>query len=302
MYTVTGATGYTGRYIAALLLEQGHAVQSITGHPDRPNPLGDRVPLLPFNFERPDLLERTLRGTDTLFNTYWIRFARGDRTFGRCVEETRTLFRAAKAAGMRRVVHVSITNPDHQSSLPYFAGKAEVEDALRASGLSYAIVRPTVLYSTEDVLLNNIAWCLRRFPFFLLPGSGTYGIQPVFVEDLAALAVAAARDDRNTEIDAVGPDVFEFGGMVRLIRDKLPTRCLVLPAPKLVTYAAARVLGVFLRDTVLTRHEIAGLCSGLMVSRADTPPPAPTRLADWLDRHGAELGVTYASEFQRHYR
>lgn len=301
MYTVTGATGYTGRYITSLLLEQGD-VQSITGHPDRHNPFGDRVPLHPFDFDRPDLLERTLRGTDTLFNTYWIRFDHRDRTFRRCVEESRTLFRAARAAGVRRVVHISITNPDLRSPLPYFVGKAEVEDALRASGLSYAILRPTVLYSTEDVLLNNIAWCLRRFPIFLLPGSGGYGIQPVFVEDLAALAVEAAHDDENTEIDAVGPDVFSFAEMVRLVRDMLDVSCLVLPAPKVVSYAAARVMGVFLRDTVLTRDEVAGLCAGLMVSRSDRPPPAPTRLADWLDRHGADLGVTYASELNRHYR
>ena len=83
MYTVTGATGYTGRYITSLLLQQGSEVQSITGHPDRQNPFGHRVPLHPFDFDRPDLLERTLRGTDTLFNTYWIRFDPRDRTFRR---------------------------------------------------------------------------------------------------------------------------------------------------------------------------------------------------------------------------
>ena len=113
-HTVTGATGYTGRYITGLLLKKGDLVQSITGHPDRYNPFGDSVKVYPFNFDRPDLLEQTLVGTDTLFNTYWIRFNLGDRTFERCVEETLTLFKAAKAAGVRRIVHVSIINPDSQ--------------------------------------------------------------------------------------------------------------------------------------------------------------------------------------------
>ena len=302
LHTVTGATGYTGRYITELLLQQGNLVQSITGHPDRYNPFGDRVKTHPFNFDRPDLLEQTLAGTDTLFNTYWIRFNLGDRTYERCVEETRTLFKAAEAAGVRRIVHISIINPDSQSPLPYFRGKGQVEDALRASGVSYAILRPTVLYSTQDILLNNIAWTLRKFPVFLLPGTGRYGIQPVFVEDLAELAVAAAQEDRNAELDAVGPEVFTYAEMVKLIRDKVKARCLVLPAPKLLTYAAGRFLGIFLQDVILTRDEVKGLSAGLLVSKSDAPPPARTRLSEWLDRNGAEFGQRYASEAQRHYR
>ncbi len=301
-HTVTGATGYTGRYITGLLLKRGDLVQSITGHPDRYNPFGDSVKLHPFNFDRPDLLEQTLAGTDTLFNTYWIRFNLGERTFERCVEETLTLFKAARAAGVRRIVHISIINPDSQSSLPYFRGKGHVEDALRASGVSYAILRPTVLYSTEDVLLNNIAWALRRFPVFLLPGTGRYNIQPVFVEDLAELAVAAVDEERNTEIDAVGPEVFTYAEMVKLIRDKIQTRCLALPAPGLVTYAVGRLLGVFLKDIILTRDEIKGLSAGLLESKSGAPPPAKTKLSEWLDRNGSELGRRYASEVNRHYR
>ena len=171
-HTVTGATGYTGRYITRLLLEQGHTVQSITGHPERHNPFGNLVPLHPFNFDQPDRLAETLAGTDTLFNTYWIRVNYGGRTQEQCVEHTRVMFEAAKAAGVRRIVHISITNPDPKSDLPYFRGKGQLEDKLRDLGVSYAILRPTVLYSTEDILINNIAWTLRRFPLVLLPGNG----------------------------------------------------------------------------------------------------------------------------------
>ena len=301
-HTVTGATGYTGRYITELLLERGDRVQSITGHPDRHNPFGDRVRTHPFNFDQPALLEQTLAGTDTLFNTYWIRFNLGDRTYERCAEETRTLFKAAKAAGVRRIVHISVINPDTKSPLPYFRGKGQLEDALRASGVSYAILRPSIIYSTGDVLLNNIAWTLRRFPVALLPGSGRYGIQPVFVEDVAELAVAAAQEDRNTELDAVGPEVFTYAGMVKLIRDKVKARCLVLPAPKLLTYATGRILGMFLKDIIITKDEIKGLSAGLLVSNSDAPPTATTKLSEWLDLNGAELGRHYTSEVHRHYR
>ena len=301
-HTVTGATGYTGRYITRLLLDQGHAVQTITGHPDRTSPFGDRVAIHPFNFDRPDLLRETLAGTDTLFNTYWVRVSQGDRTHERCVEETRVLFDAARDAGVRRIVHVSITNPDPNSPLPYFRGKGQLEESLRSLGVSYAILRPTVLYSTEDILLNNIAWTLRRFPVVLLPGTGSYGIQPVFVEDLAELAVEASLGHDNMEIDAVGPEVFTYAEMVKMVRDKTGSRCLVMPSPGWLTYAAGRFLGIFLDDIVLTWDEIKGLSAGLLVSKSDVDPPAQTKLSEWLDEHGSELGQRYASEVQRHYR
>ncbi len=302
LHTVTGATGYTGRHITKILLEEGHQVQSITGHPNRENPFEGKVKLHPFNFDRPEALRNTLKGTDTLFNTYWIRVNHQGRTHEQCVEQTKTMFQAAQEAGVRRIVHISITNPDPESDLPYFRGKGQVEEALRdLKGISHAILRPTVLYSTEDVLLNNIAWTLRKFPVVLLPGTGNYGIQPVFVEDLARMAVEAAKTGENTEVDAVGPEIYSYARLVRLVKSKTGARCLVLPSPKWLTYAAARALGAVLGDIVLTKDEIKGLSRGLLVSKSEQRAPAPTRLSEWLDANGQELGRRYASEVKRHY-
>ena len=302
-HTVTGATGYTGRYITKLLLEQGHGVQSITGHPGRANPFEDQVKLFPFNFDQPDRLRETLQGTDTLFNTYWIRVNHGGRTHEQCVEQTRVMFEAARDAGVRRIVHISITNPDPKSDLPYFRGKGQLEDTLRElDSVSHAILRPTVLYSLEDVLLNNIAWTLRKCPIVPLPGTGEYGIQPVFVEDLARMAVEASRTDENVEMDAVGPEIFTYAEMVRMVRKRTGARCLITPAPKWLTFLAGRALGLMTGDIVLTRDEIKGLSRGLLVSRTDEPAPAPTRLSEWLVENGGELGKRYASEVKRHYR
>ena len=301
LHTVTGATGYTGRYITRQLLDHGQRVQSITGHPDRHNPFGDQVPLHPFNFDAPDKLRETLKGTDTLFNTYWIRVSHRGRTHEQCVEQTKVMFQAAQDAGVRRIVHVSITNPDAQSKLPYFRGKGQLEDHLRGMDISHAIIRPTVLYSTEDVLLNNIAWTLRKFPLVLLPGHGDYPIQPIFVEDMAKIAVEAAAGTDNQEIDAVGPEICTYREMVKMVRQKTGAHCLIAPAPKPLTYLAGRILGMAVRDIVLTRDEIRGLSDGLLVSKSDQPAPAPTRLSEWLDRNGQDLGRHYASEVARHY-
>lgn len=202
---VTGASGYTGRYVTARLLESGHRVRSLTGHPDRPSPFGDRVAMSPYDFDEPTRLVEHLRGATTLYNTYWVRFPRGEVTFERAVDNTSTLIDAAREAGVRRIVHVSITNPSEDSPFPYFRGKAAVERSIRGSGLGYAIVRPTVIFGREDILINNIAYILRRLPVFGIPGSGAYRIRPVAVEDVADICVRAGGGSAGEVIDAVGP-------------------------------------------------------------------------------------------------
>lgn len=297
---VTGAFGYSGRYITQRLLAMGQRVKTLTGHPERPDPFGGQVSALPFNFDQPDQLARSLEGATTLYNTYWVRFSHGGTTFEQAIANTRTLFQAAKVAGVRRVVHVSITNPSIDSPLPYFKGKAMLEAALMESGLSYAILRPTVIFSLEDVLVNNIAWVLRRFPVFAMPGDGAYRMQPIFVEDMAGLAVKAGGESQNKVLDAVGPETYTFDGFVRLVADKIGRHPLIWHAPPGLALWLSRVVGLLVGDVVLTRDEVAGLMGNLLVS--EKPPTGQTRLSAWLDQHADKLGRRYASELGRHYR
>jgi uncharacterized protein YbjT (DUF2867 family) len=297
---VTGAFGYTGKYITERLLAADRSVRTLTGHPDRPNPFGDRVSVFPFNFDRPAALVESLRGADALFNTYWVRFAHGDTSFDVAVENTETLLRAAKEAGVRKTVHVSIANPSADSPLPYFRGKAALEEAVADSGLAYAVIRPTVIFGREGILINNIAWLLRRFPVFAIPGRGDYRLQPVFVGDVADMAVRAAREPGNAVFDAVGPETFTFDELVRLVAGKTDSRARVIHLPYGAALLASRLIGHVVRDVVLTRDEVAGLTSGLLVS--DGPPTGSTRLSDWLEENAATLGRQYASELGRHYR
>ena len=297
---VTGAFGYSGKYIARRLLEQGGIVKTLTRTPASRSPFGDRVEALPLDFGDYDRLVESLRGAATLYNTYWIRFARGAVTYEVAVQNSRTLIGAAVEAGVRRIVHISITNPSEDSPLPYFRGKALVEKAIQEPGLSYAILRPTVLFSPEDVLINNIAWFLRRFPAFPIAGSGDYPIQPVFVGDLAQLAVNAATGSEDVVLDAVGPETFTFEEMVRLIARRVGSRARLIHVRPSVALLAARMAGWLVRDVVLTRDEIDGLLAGHLMS-AD-PPTASTRFTDWLEAEGSTLGRRYASELDRHYR
>ena len=297
---VTGAFGYTGKYIARRLLADGIRVKTLTGHPERPNPFGAQVVAAPFNFDDLPTLIDQLSGASTLYNTYWVRFSRGEVTFDRAVENTRTLIQAAKDAGVGRIVHVSITNPSLNSSLPYFRGKAQVEEAIIDSGISYAIIRPTVIFGIEDILINNIAWMLRRFPLFVVPGGGGYRFQPIFVEDLAGLAVDAGGQEDNLILDAAGPETYTFDEFVRLVGQTMGSRTKIVHLPSALALGISKIVGYFLGYVVLTRDEITGLMSDLLIS--DAPPAGNTSLKSWLTINVATLGGSYTSELDRHYR
>ncbi|MBI2434063.1 MAG: NAD(P)H-binding protein [Candidatus Hydrogenedentes bacterium] len=296
-HVITGAFGYSGKYIASRLLARGETVHTITNSPDRANPFEGRVTASPFYFDEPERLVEELRGANVLYNTYWVRFNYRDFTHAEAVKNTLTLFDAAQEAGVRRVVHVSITNPSEDSDLEYFRGKARLERALRESGLSYAILRPTVLFGREDILINNIAWLLRRFPIFGVLGGGNYRLQPIYVDDLAQLAVEQGASRENITIDAIGPETFTFRELVRTIGDIIGKPRPILSIPPGVGYVAASIIGRTVGDVLLTRDEIKGLMRGLLYT--NSPPAGTTALTDWARAQADELGRTYASELAR---
>lgn len=300
LHAVTGPNGYTGKYITRRLLKQEVQVVGLTYHPARPSEFGEQVRLYPFDFDQPQRLVERLRGVDVLYNTYWVRFNHGQTTFELAVRNTQTLIQAAEQAGVRRIVHVSITNPSLDSPLAYFRGKARLEADIRASRLSYAILRPTVLFGLEDILINNIAYLLRKFPLFAIPGDGAYRLQPVYVDDFAQLALQSAFAADNFTQDAVGPDIFSYNALVDLIAEQIGRRPPILHLPPPLVLGMGGVLGRLFGDVLITREEYLGLSADLLVS--DQPPACPTRLGDWLAQRHQSLGMKYASEIARHYQ
>ena len=297
---VTGAFSYTGRYVTRRLLDQGVRVRTLTRSRDAEDPFGGRVEVAPLDFSDPNGLRRSMQGAGVFYNTYWVRYAHGSITFDLAVENTRTLFEAAKRAGVARIVHFSVTNPSSGSALPYFRGKARVEDMLKGLGVTYAIIRPTLVFGVGDLLLNNMAWALRRFPVFPVYGSGDYPVQPVYVEDLAAQAVEAGSHSENSVADAAGPDTFSFEALLRLLASTMGVRARLVHTPPSVGLALTRLVGLLMRDMVLTRDEVDGLMAGLLTSEA--VPTGTTRLSDWLAENGDWLGRRYVSELRRNYR
>lgn len=297
LHAVTGAFGYSGRYIAGRLLALGHGVRTLTNSANRGNLFGGSVEAVPFHFDDMGKLVESLKGTRVLYNTYWVRFNHRDFTHSEAVDNTRTLFEAAVKAGVGRVVHVSITNPSVDSGLEYFRGKALLEGALMSSGLSYAILRPTVLFGKEDILINNIAWMLRRFPVFGVFGDGGYKLQPVYVDDLAKLAVEQGAGVENVVIDAIGPETFTYRELVERIGEIIGRRRPVVGVPPWFGYWVGRVIGAVMGDVTITRPEIEGLMAGLLCT--NSAPAGETRLTEWAAAHRDRLGRRYASELAR---
>jgi len=299
MIAVTGAFSYSGKYITRRLLARGEQVITLTNHPMRPNPFDGKIESYPLRFDNRAEMSTNMRGAQVLVNTYWIRFDRGANTQERAVENTRALIGAAVEAGVSRIVHLSVLNPSIDSHLPYYRGKAQIEKAVRESGLGFAILRPPLVFGDEDILVHNIAWLLRRFPFVLLPGDGSYRLQTIFVDDLAAVAVDSTYQTDKSVFDVVGPDTFTFREMVEVIGRSIGHRRPVIPVPPRLALLATQIIGLLVRDVVLTAHEIEGLMAGLLVS--DAAPRCQTRLADWLAENHDKLGLRYSSELARHF-
>jgi nucleoside-diphosphate-sugar epimerase len=309
---VTGAFGYTGSRIAARLIDQGHRVVTLTRRDQVSHPLAGRVARLPYDFSE-DVLRRSLDGIDTAYVTYWMRFPRSGATWQGIVDNVGSLARAAASAGVRRLIYISVSNARHDSSTAYFRAKADAEDAVRAAGravgrdrpggdrsMSCAIVRPTLLYGPGDILINNMAWTLRRLPVFGIPGDGTYRVQPVHVDDVADLAISLAAGNELAEMDACGPEMMTFNELVATVRAAVHSRAFVLHMPIPVVLGTTRLIGLAVRDVVLTRDEIRELMESLLVSNARAT--TPTRFSEWIAANADTIGRRYSSELGRNFR
>ena len=304
LHVVTGAFGYSGRWIAHHLLNQGVHVRTLTNAAGRDDPFDGQVEVHGLDFKDKERLVNSLRGAEVLYNTYWVRYNKQQHRFAHntAVENTRLLFEAAKEAGVKRIVHFSVANPTKAPNWTYFEGKVQVENMLKTSGLSYAILRPTVLFGGHrNVLINNIAWMLRRFPVFGVFGFGNYPIQPVHVEDVAEIAIQQGQLAENTVVDVTGPETFRYKDYIRHMVKAMGLKRLILPMPPMVGWLFGRMLGVFLRDDVITRAEIKGLREGLMAT--DAPPNGTRLFSTWIAEHGASFGKRYQNDLkERRYK
>ena len=304
MHVVTGAFGYTGRWIAHHLLEKGVQVRTLTNAVGRDDPFDGRVEVHPLDFDDHAALVESLRGAEVLYNTYWVRYNHRRRNFehGIAVENSKHLFKAAVEAGVERIVHFSVAHPHKAPDWTYFCGKVAVEKHLNDSEYCFAILRPTVLFGGHrNVLINNIAWMLRKFPIFGVFGMGNYPIQPVHVKDVARVAVEQGESRENVTIDVTGPETFRYKEYIGVMAKSMSLRRIILPMPPFIGWLFGKFLGLLLQDLVITRAEIKGLRRGLMAS--DEDPLGQLKFSEWIAEHGKDFGKRYQNDLkERKYR
>ena len=297
IHMVTGAFGYTGKYIAKILLNKGVQVRTLTNSINRKNFFGNKVKPYLYNFNDPYKLEKSLTGCSVLYNTYWVRFNHKKFNHNEAVENTIALFKAAQAAGVKRVVHISITNPNKYSHLEYFRGKAILEEELQKMFDSFAIVRPAVIFGPEDILINNIAWLIRTFPVFGYFGNGRYKLQPIYVEDLAALAIESAFNTENIIVDAIGNETYTYKELAITIAKMLQKKRIIIPIPPYIGYIIGLILGKLKGDVMITKEEIDGLMQNLLYTTS--MPIGKIKLSQWLQNNKNNIGTKYNNEIQR---
>lgn len=281
---VTGAFGNTGSAIATRLRTAGRSVRTLTNH--APADSGD-IDVHPLAFDDPVQLAAAFDGAATFYNTYWMRMGSGGR-YDVAVARSRLLIEAASRAGVQRIVQFSVVKPSCDSPYPYFRAKAEVEAIVAGTGIPAAIIRPAVIFGGENVLVDNLAYLLRRSPLFLVPGDGQYRVRPVHVDDVADLCVAAGRRHDDEVHDAVGPERPTFDELITTVGDAIGCSTRILHAPPWLVLGAGRLLGAITRRQLLNRAELMSTMDGLADS--DAPAIGPTSLSSWIAEHADTLG------------
>jgi NADH dehydrogenase len=297
VHVVTGAFGFSGKYITSRLIQKGVHVRTLTQKPPSISPFNGVVKAFPFNFDHPEQLVETLKGATVLYNTYWVRFNHSNFRHSEAVDNTLRMFEAARQAGIERIVHISITNPSEDSPFEYFRGKAILERELMKSGISYAILRPAVIFGKEDILVNNIAWFLRRVPVFGVFGDGNYRIQPIYVDDLARLAIEEGERQENVVMDAIGPETFTYRNLIQEIGKSIGVNRRIISISPELGYLAGLLVGKVLHDVTITKEEIRGLMSDLLYT--ESPPIVTTKLSEWAKANSDTLGMKYSNELKR---
>lgn len=304
---VTGSFSFSGKFITNELLKTGERVETFTNHPVTTNPNYSKITIKQYVFNDFNALVENFKGVDTFFNSYWIRFPYGSTSWMDAIRYSKDLFKACKLAGVKKIVHISVTNPKINSPYAYFKGKAIVEDLLKKSGVPYTILRVAWMFEEGDILTNNIAWILRHMPIFGIFGKGEYKIQPVSLKTLGKVAIenrylGDKTININKTIDVIGPETLTYKEYVSLINRTIHAKTILFPFPWFaiqIPIFVSKVIGFALHDRLLTKDEIYSLKDNLLLT--DSPPIGNVSFKKWLEKNKNNIGLKWANEVKRHY-
>jgi uncharacterized protein YbjT (DUF2867 family) len=266
LIAVTGASGFVGRHITALLARRGHQVRALLRRDDR----GRAAAGLPAertvgDLADPAVLAAFTRGADVIVHLVGIIVEAGAATFEAVhVEGTRRLLTAAREAGVRRFVHMSAVGArDEAGATRYHRTKWRAEELVRSSGLSHAIFRPSIISGPENRPIRTLARLHRWSPLVPVFGDGRFPMQPVWIGDVAlAFALAAERPALGGVFELGGPVAVTYEEFVRAIGRAAGHPRPLVHVPLAVARAAAAALGVMGPLAPLTRDQLRMLVEG----------------------------------------
>jgi uncharacterized protein YbjT (DUF2867 family) len=216
--TVFGGTGFLGRRLVRRLSESGAMVRSASQHPGQTK--GNNVERIAADARDGRSVEAAVTGADGVVNAISLYVEHGGDTFRAVhVEAAARIAKAARRVGTKRFVHLSGIGADAASSSPYIRYRGEGEAAVQAAFPGAVIIRPAVMFASDDTFLTTILRLLRTLPVFPLFGDGRTRLQPVYVDDVAA-AIAQILGQTQTPqpiYELGGPRVYSYEELLRTI-------------------------------------------------------------------------------------
>lgn len=270
LVTVFGGSGFLGRYVVRALVKQGWRVRVPVRRPHTAHELkviGDvgQVQLMQANLRFPKSVERAVEGSDAVINLVAVLFEAGKQGFEALhVDGADTLARAAAAAGITNVAHVSAIGANSDSESDYARTKGEGEALVRAAVPTADIHRPSIIFGPEDQFFNRFASMASLSPMLPLLGGGQTRFQPVYVEDVAqAVAMSVTRGTTGQTYELGGPNTYTFKELMTFLTKIIDKKRLLLPVP----WFAANLMGfggevsgaLPFVDPFLTRDQVKNL-------------------------------------------
>ncbi len=257
---VLGSSGFIGTHLTLFLLQMGYRLNLLhhRADPDYVSPRG-QIESFQGSINDKDAMKRCFEGCSGVYHLVGIIAETRTSTFQRTVAEgTRALVDAAKEAGVKKIFYLSALGTSEDAETEYFRTKHEAERAVIESGLDYTIFRPSVVYGVRDKSLNMIASMVRHSPIIPVIGDGKYRMQPVYVEELAAIMAHASRlDVTDGKIYEVGgPEQLTYMEILDIIKRVLGRKRLTVHIPVSWVNAAAAVMEKIFKPAPVTRDQI----------------------------------------------
>ena len=261
--TVFGGSGFLGRQIVKHLADAGYGVRVAVRHPDRATFLtgfgaDGRIELVQADVWNEATVARAVEGSASIVNTVGHYVEKGGATFDRVHGQGALhVARQAKQAGAERLVHVSGVGADPGSPSPYVRARGIGETLVKDAFDDVTILRPSVIFGPGDSFLNTLARMAQRSPIMPLFGTGNTRLQPVFVGNVAEACIRVLADPstRGRVYELGGPRIYAYRELVRLVRNRVAGRALMVPCPFLAWDILAAAMATH-PNPPLTRDQV----------------------------------------------